>query len=71
MTWLKNNLWAVILGAFVVAQVTLIILQGIGVIQWHSAFVMLPFLILVGMALFLVGCVVFLDLDEEDKDSGY
>jgi hypothetical protein len=31
---------------------------------------MLPFLILVGMALFLVGCVVFLDLDEED-DAGY
>jgi hypothetical protein len=65
MTWLKNNLWAVILGAFVVAQVTLIILRGIEVIQWHSAFVMLPFLILVGMGLFLI-CVVFLNLDEED-----
>jgi hypothetical protein len=70
MTWLKNNLWAVILGAFVVAQVTLIILHGIGVIQWHSALVMLPFLILVGMELFLVGCVVFIDLDEEN-DSEY
>jgi len=70
MTWLKNNLWAVILGAFAVAQVTLIILQGIGVIQWHRVLVMLPFFILFGMALFLFGCVVFLDLDEED-DSGY
>jgi ABC-type Fe3+-siderophore transport system permease subunit len=66
MTWLKNNLWTVILGALSVAQVTLITLQGIGVIQWHRVLVMLPFLILVGMALFLVGCVVFLDLDEEE-----
>jgi hypothetical protein len=56
MTWLKNNLWDVILGAFVVAQVTIIILQGIGVIQWHRALVMLPFLILAGIAVFLVTC---------------
>jgi hypothetical protein len=66
MTWLKNNLWAVILGAFAGAQVTLIILQGIGVIQWHRMLVMLPFLVLVGIVLFLVGCVVLLDLDEEE-----
>jgi hypothetical protein len=66
MTWLKNNLWAVILGAFVVAQVTLIILQVIGVIQWHPAFVMLPFLILDGLGLLLVCCAALLDLDEED-----
>lgn len=70
MTWLKNNLWAIILGVFAVTQVTLVILQGIGVIQWHFALVMLPFLILVGMALFTVGYVVLFDLYEED-DSGY
>ena len=64
MTWLKNNLWAVILGVFGGSQVTLLILKWIGVIQWNSVLVLLQTLILVALTLSLVGFVLLLDLDD-------
>lgn len=67
MTWFKNNLWAIILGVFCAIQISLVVLKTMGVIQWHSALVMLPTLILCGLALFAICCVIiFLDIDEED-----
>lgn len=70
MTWLKNNLWAVILGEFCVIQIALVFLKKTGVIQWNTALVMSPLLVLLALAFFLVGCVIFLDIDEGDDTGG-
>lgn len=66
MTWFKNNLWALILGLFGGSQATLLTLKWTGMIQWNSTLVLLPTLILIGLTLFLIGCVILFNLDYDD-----
>lgn len=66
MTWFKKNLWAVILGVFGGFQVILLTLKWIGVIWWNSALVLSPTIILGAMTLFLIGCIILLDIDDRD-----
>jgi hypothetical protein len=66
MTWFKNNLWALIIGIFGGFQVTLLTLKWIGAIQWNSTLVLLPTLILIGVTLFLIGCIILFNLDDFD-----
>lgn len=73
MTWLKNNLWVLIIGVLGGSQVTLLTLKWIGVIHWNSTLVLLPTLISIGLILFFIGCIILFNLDyydDKEDDNG-